>query len=361
MRASVFSLAFALAVAAVLAISGPARADDLFTVNGIHVDASAASASAAQLTATAQGRPKAWSALFRRITRQQDWGRQPNLDDAALQRIIKTAFPRNERRSTTRYVADMTYQFSPDGVQRALQGVGIAFALFQAKKILVIPFAPGYARNTAWGAALASPRFAAAVVPFALPGGDALDNSALGGLGFDSASWADVEPAASRIHASEAVLVLAAPTPGHLTVTLRRIGQGEIPTKSSIDVPLLPGGPATTYPAAADAAMRGIEEMWKNKAAVDFSQTGRLTADLRVSTLSQWSSLQTQLATVPNVSGITVQAMDIGEARVSIAYLGSVDQLKDAMAAQGLMLSKSGGEWTVVPGAPVPPPPQPQP
>jgi hypothetical protein len=357
MRRFLFSLA--LVYAAVLA--RPALADDLFTVNGIHVDASAASASAAQLTAIAQGRPKAWAVLFRRITRQQDWGRQPNLDDASLQRIIKTAFPRNERRSTTRYVADMTFQFSPEGVQRALQGVGIAFTQVQAKRILIIPFAPGYARNAAWGSALASPRFAGAVVPFALPGGDALDNSALGGLGFDSATWADVEPVAARIRASEAVLALVAPTPGHLTVTLRRIGAGELPTKFSVDVPLLPGGPATTYPAAADAAIHGIEEMWKNKAAVDFGQTGRLTADIRAGTLSQWGSMQTQLSTVPNVSSVSVQAMDIGEARITIAYLGSVDQLKDAMAAQGLMLSKSGGEWTIVPGTPVPQPQQTQP
>ena len=52
-------------------------AADVFSVGGIHVDASGPSASVAQLAAMAQGRPKAWAILYKRITKQQDWGRQP--------------------------------------------------------------------------------------------------------------------------------------------------------------------------------------------------------------------------------------------------------------------------------------------
>ena len=35
-----------------------------------------------------------------------------------LQRIIRTFTVKNEKRSTTRYVADVTYTFSPEGVGR---------------------------------------------------------------------------------------------------------------------------------------------------------------------------------------------------------------------------------------------------
>lgn len=345
----VLRLALAIAAAfAAFSLSGQmAMADDLFVVRDVHVDASAASASVAQLAAIAQGRPKAWTILFHRLARSQDWRRQPQLDDAALQRLIRGFSVRNERRSTTRYVADVTYVFSPEAVQRALQSAGVAFTQFQARRVLLLPFAPGYARNSVWAAALSNPRLANGVVPFALPSADPIDQSALGGLNFETATWSDVEPAASRIHAGEAVLVQAVPGQGHLTVTLRRLGSGQLPAKSSVEVPYVQGGAQSTYPNAAEAAVRALEEMWKARNSVDFSQTGKLAADVRIASLPQWGAMQTALAAVPNVAGVSVIAMDIGEARITISYLGTPDQLREALAQQGLILADHGGEWSL--------------
>jgi len=331
-----FFLAFVLACAAL-----PASADDVLTVGGIHVDASAQSASAAQLTAVAQGRPKAWSVLYRRLAKQQDWAKEPRLDDAALQRIIRTFTVKNEKRSTTRYVADVSYTFSPEGVSKVLSGVGVNFAQTQPKRILLVPFAPNYSHSSMWTAAFSGTRYATSAVPFALPGADSLE------LPFDSVNWIDVEPFAARIRAGEAVLVQASPNGKTMTITLKRVGQGELPFKTSFDVPMLPGGAAATYSSAADATVKAIEDMWKNHTAADFSSQGRLTADVRIASLAQWASLQTQMQAVPNVASVSVQAMDIGEARITIAYLGSPDQLKDAMAQQGLTLVRNGSEWSL--------------
>jgi hypothetical protein len=350
MRPLFFSLALAVALVSAWL---PARADNVFAVSGVHVDASASSASEAQLSALAQGRPKAWQILFRRLTRAQDWPRQPMLDDIGLQRIVRGFEVNNEKRSTTRYVADITYDFNPDAVARLLQAAAIPYTQLQAKRVLLVPMAPGFARGSPWTAALASPRFATGAVPFSLPGG-----GDLAGLAFETANWADVEAVAARIHASEAVLVLATPAPGHLTITLKRLGAGQIPVKSSVDVPLVQGGAQFTYPVAADAAVRAVDEMWKSHSAVDFSQKGRLIADMRISSLGQWGAVQNQLASVPNVSAVNVLAMDIGEVRFSLAYLGTPEQLRVALAAAGIVLVNRGGEWSVSaapPAGPAPP------
>ena len=79
------------------------------------MDATAASSGEASNAAIAQGRAKALQILFRRLTRQADWARQPPLDAAALLRLSRGTNITNERRSTTRYVADVTYMFNPDG------------------------------------------------------------------------------------------------------------------------------------------------------------------------------------------------------------------------------------------------------
>jgi hypothetical protein len=340
-------------------ISAPAvqAADATFTVSGVHVDASGYSASVAETVALAQGRPKAWQIMYRRMSRQQDWGKQPQLNDTQLQRIIRNFAITNERRSTTRYTADISYNFNPAAVAKVLRDSNIAYAQSAARRILLLPMSPLYVRASAWTNAFIAPRFVDALVPFTLPIGDALDAGVLAHLNFQTATWLDIADVAARVHATEAVLVLEQFVPGQhkLAVTLKRIGIGETPTQNTIEVPLVQTAVAT-YPEAADATMSAIAEMWKEKAAVDFSQKGTITVDVRAASLGQWASVQAALGTVSNVTAIRVVAMDIGEARVAIGYLGTVEQLREALSQAGLQLSNgdssdNSGEWILRQGS----------
>ena len=339
-----------LALAVSCLVSKPAIAENSFEIPNIHVEASGPSATEARVKAIAGGRPVAWSILFRRLTRQQDWPRQPMLDGAQLQRVIIAYLPLNERRSTTRYVADVTYTFNPEAVARLLQGAGIPYAATSAKRVLLIPMAPNYTRGSMWTMAFASPRFASSAVPFAVPVGDAQDMAALGGLSFDTASWENVAQAAARFRATEAVLIRAAVVGTKLQVTLKRVGAGEMPVKSSFEVPLLQGAPST-YPLAADAAVRALDDMWKNQKAVDFSQHGKLVVDVRIGSLAEFAALENTLTSIPNVHGVSVSAMDIGQARLTVFYIGTTDQLRDALAQAGFALTNRAGGWQLAQGA----------
>jgi hypothetical protein len=346
-----FSFLAAL-VAGVLMLAcalAPVRAQEVYTVSGIHVDATAASSAEAYNVAMAQGRPKAWTILFRRLTRQQDWTRQPQLDGGALLRLSRGYTVANERRSTTRYVADVTYIFNPDAVARTLQGAGIAFTQGAPKRILIVPLAPTYSNNGPWAQALAAPSLHDSVVPFAVA--SAADAPTLKDINFDTASWGDVSNAAARIKASEAALVQVVYVNNKVTVNIRRLGLGETPVKISVDVPLVQTV-TTTYPSAAQAAIRAIEDMWKSRAAVDFSQRGHLTVQLRAGGQEQWGAIQTALAAIENVTAVQVTAMDIGYAQLSITYQGNADQLREAMASAGLQLANRGGEWTIAMNGP---------
>src|SRR6202012_1257762 len=184
--------------------------------------------------------------------------------------------------------------------------------------------------------AFASPGMRGSVVPFSLPA--ASDAADLGALDFDNASWDDVAAAAGHVNGREAARVQVTSANGKVTVNIRRLGQGETPTKSSVDVALLQTLSAT-YPAAAQAALATIDDLWKSRAVVNVNSHGTLIADVRVSSLDQWGAIQAALAGIDNVTGVQVVAMDVGYARLSIAYQGSQDQLHDAMSGQGLNLS----------------------
>jgi hypothetical protein len=342
--------ALLLALAASCLLFQPAAAESTFEIPNVHVESSGPSATEARIQAISSGRPVAWSVLFRRLTRQQDWPRQPVLDATVLQKIIVGYLPLNERRSTTRYVADVTYTFNPEAVARILQGAGIPYTAVAAKRVLLIPMAPGYARGSMWTMAFANPRFAISPVPFALPVGDAPDMAALGGLNFDTANWEHVAGVAARFHATEAVLVRAVQVGNKLQIALKRVGAGEVPIKAMVEVPILQGAPST-YPAAADAAVRSLDDMWKNQKAVDYSQRGKLVVDVRTSSLAEFSQIENALTGIPNVHGVSVSALDIGQARLTIFYIGSTEQLKDALAQAGLTLSNHGGTWQLAQGA----------
>jgi hypothetical protein len=333
-----------LLVLALAAWAAPVfAADPPFTVSDVHVDASGASSTEASNTALEQGRPKAWQILYRRLTRQQDWPRQPDLDSAALLRISRGYAIANERRSTTRYVADVTYTFSPQAVARLLQSAGIAYTQGTARRILVVPMSPNFQMGP-WASALNAPALKDSVVPFTV----ASDADGLKDLNFDTASWNDVAAAARRINASEAALVQSNYVNGKLTVSIRRLGASEIPTKTEVDVPLQQSL-SMTYPSAAVAAIGAIEDMWKIRAAIDYSKGGKLTANVRMASLQQWSAIQSILGSADNITGVTVNAMDIGYAQISISYTGSSQQLREMLGDAGLTLAPVRGQaaWTL--------------
>ena len=131
-----------------------------------------------------------------------------------------------------------------------------------------------------------------------------------------------------------------------MTVNIRRLGASEQPVKTSVEVPMLQTV-GTTYPAAAQAAVRTIEDMWKTRSAIDFSQRGKLTADVRIANLAQWGEIQTALGQLGNVTGVTVTAMSMNYARINLGYQGGLDQLREAMGGAGLSLTNRGGQWTL--------------
>jgi hypothetical protein len=334
---------FALALLFAPAVVRPALAQEnsLFTVSGVHVDASGASSTEALNSAIAQGRAKAFQILYRRMTRQADWPRQPALDGAALLRLSRGYSIANERRSTTRYVADVTFLFNPEAVARLLRASQIAFSQTQARRILVIPMSPGVGHGP-WASALASPALRDSLVPFTVLAPE--DDAGLAGLNFDAAGWSDVAAVAAKNHVTEVGLVQAVYAGGKMTVNIRRLGASEQQAKAQVEVPMT-GTVGTSYPVAAQAAVRAMEDLWKARTAIDFSQRGKLTVEVRIADLGQWGEIQTQLAGISNVTGATVTAMTTGYARMNLTYQGSLEQLREALGGAGLSLSNRSGQW----------------
>lgn len=347
------TLCLLLGLACLVPYSTASAAGDPYAVSGIAVDATASSASQAQNIAIVSGRARAWTALSHRLTKAADWPRLPALDDTAITRLIRTYQFANERRSTTRYTADITYVFNPDAVRHLFRTANIAYADMQAKPILVVPMSPGYSAHAAWTSIWANPKYATGATPLVLPAGDSLDGASLSVLNFNSATWQDVEPVASRTHATEAFLVQVSQGKGTLDIKLKRLGPGNSPPMPDVVVPITPGttGPKL-YASAADAAASAIIDEWKARSAIDFGKRSKLVVEVHIEDLASWSALLQKLGTIPNITDVGIVAMNTGEARVALTYVGSQDQLHDLLAQATLDLSNQNGVWWLGPLAP---------
>jgi hypothetical protein len=73
---------------------------------------------------------------------------------------------------------------------------------------------------------------------------------------------------------------------------------------------------------------------------------------VHVGDLAAWSALLQKLGTIANITDVAVVAMNLGEARVAITYVGSQDQLHDLLAQATLDLSNQDGTWWLGPLAP---------
>ena len=324
----------------------PARADDLYTVSGMHVDAVGASSTEATNTAILQGRPKAFQILYRRLTRQQDWGREPPLDGAGLVRLSRGYSVANERRSTTRYVADVTYMFSPDSVARLLRSLNIAYSATAAKRILVVAMSPGVTHGP-WAQALSAP--GPCTIPWCLS--EVADGGGRQVAGRSQFRHRQLERCRGRRRAHQGERSGAGA--GGLC---QRQGDGEYP-------PPGPGRDAGQDQRRCSIAADGEHHLSRRRPGCDSRYRGYVEVAYRgrfqparpahrrcacSTSLAQLGAIQTALGAVDTITSVQVVAMDIGYARLSLAYIGTPDQLRESLGAAGIGLTNRGVQWTIV-------------
>jgi hypothetical protein len=340
-RLSLIVLVTGLAFGAGAVNAAPAPAPDMFTVTGVKVDATAESATAARDMAMAQGRPLAWTKIYRRLTASTNWSKQPKLDDNAMLRMVRSFEVSNERRSSTRYLAEVTYHFNAAAVRGVLRQSGIAYTETRARPALVIPVVAGAAGvdpMSAWAMAWKDPILQQGLVPFALPAGDAQDMEILSRPDLAQADWASLTPLARRYNATEVIVAVA-------SEDAKTVQMVEISPTARTSASFAYAN--STFAADAEAVAEKVYETWKTRSAVSFATRAQLTADVQFDSLDDWAKIRKQLGAVKAVADIDVTGLALHEAEIQLVYFGRPEQLRDALAQQNLSLGSAGGQFTL--------------
>jgi hypothetical protein len=193
-------------------------------------------------------------------------------------------------------------------------------------------------------------------VPFVLPLADIADFAA---LTIDQVLARETQALgrfAARYQAGGVLIATAArtiETADAFLVTLTEVrNSGAV---FEVAVPLAGMGAPTVddaLTAAAAVSAEQVEEGWKRRNMLQAGVGGEVVAMADVVQLADWLDIKARLEQVPLVSRVEMQAMTRRRVQMSIAHVGTLEQLRSAMELQALDLRDAGGLWMVAPARP---------
>jgi len=309
------------------------------------VDATAESAAAAREKAIAQGQRDAFERLMDRLVAEGSRAAAPHPSDPALTQLVDDFVVAEERSSSVRYIAKLSFHFRPDAVRKVLLESAVPFAETRSKPVVVLPVWSGSAPPTLWDDpnpwrdAFAEQEHGEGLVPFILPLGDVDD---LGAIGAEQALAGDqhaLSAIAQRYGAEEVLLAEAAPEGDHIVVKLRRWRGG---TQVSTDQVR-----ADTLATAVSAVTGPIERAWKAQNLVGGGEQ-TITVAVPLTGLKDWVEIRRKLLAVPSVRRMALVYLTRGQAAVTLTYAGDERQLELALAQLDLALApQADGAWVL--------------
>jgi len=327
-----------------IAAPRPAEAADLYTVKGVHVDVTAASATEARSIAQANAQRDALGMLMRRLTSAADWSRLPQASDTAVQNAVRGFQVAGEKSSSTRYIADLNVSFNPSAVRSMLRGAGILYGETQAKQALLVPIYVKDGKATLWDPnpwhdVLARTDLDNAITPFLLPVGDVEEFSILTANEAIVGDQSAISTLGQRYGADDGVVAIATSNADGSRVSIKATRYG--PDASA---PI-----SRTYQSMDDAAtglVAALGEQWKRETIVAPGTEAHLTATVSFLGLDQWQTIRQGLGSTPLVNGLQVDGITSNSAEVQISYRGATDKLALALAQANVELTQDpDGGW----------------
>jgi len=362
--APMFTLAFAALLAVLLAApSVRAQVPDVFSVGGVPVDVTAQSAAAARERGLAEAEVEAYRRLMARLVLDADRPRVPRLQRAEVSRLVRDFSVVDEKTSSVRYLAKLTYRFRPDAVRALLQDNGVAFAETPSKPVLVLPILRRSGTDFLWEP---NPWLQAwrdlppseGLVPLVLPLGDLTDIAAVSKEQALRGDMSALGATASRYGAADALVAVAEVADDALTgrsrlaVTMTRYGSTPDPQPYQNTFVLAPGDKLESVMARAVTALADeTQDRWKRNNRLTAGVASVTAVTVPLSGLPDWLDVRKRLRGVAIIQQVEVVLLSRAEARLNLHYLGDLDQLVLALEQADLNLSSSEGERFLRPAA----------
>ena len=360
---------------ALLLACGTARAESVFTVAHVPVDAESASAAEARELAIAAGQRAALETLLRRLTVAGTALPAPP-DEIVATMVAGFAIDR-ELVSTTRYRASLTVDFDPAEVRRLLRESGVAYAETVSKPVLVVAVQRDAGGTLLWEDGNRWRRVweerppHGGLVPVLLPLGDVIDLGTVDAARA-LASDADALTALAALYGTSEVAVAVAglsgsaavdkpaapaapdtenddgdaPAAGRsLTLSVRRIAADGSRAVQTTLIGREGESERALLNRGTDRVVTLLEDDWKAANLIRYDDQRVLRARVPIASLGEWVSIQRRLAALGVVASVEIDSLSLREGRLTVRYHGTEDQLRLALGQDDLDLAPEEDGW----------------
>ena len=320
--------------------------DEIFVVRNIYVDATGDTTALARGQAFADGRAVAFSQLVSRLAVDSSQLDEDTLSDEDITSLLQAFEVNDERTTTGRYIANLTFAFDPAAVRSLLQGRLVDFTETVSKPVLVIPVFRSAQGTRLWDSP--NPWMEAwldffdteRLVPVVVPFGDLAD---VADISIPEALTGDpdsLRKIADRYEAGDAIVALAEPFDGGLSVTLNRYSESGAPSVETLLVPSA-DSLSSLLTSGVQQSTETIEAEWRERTRVRPTDNNVLAVLVPVAVAADWFQTQARLARVPTITATKIISLSATEAVLEFEFIGSETQLQTALAQQNLTLEQS--------------------
>ncbi len=314
-----------------------ASAADPFTVTDIPVDATGDNAIEAQTTAISEGQVYASEILVARVTIPSERASKgvPPLTPEIVAPMIRALSVANEKRSTNRYLGDITVAFNPSQVQQFLRSSGLTMVTTQSRDRMVLPVYNGQIwSNNNWTRAWASNAFSNSLTPIR-PFDYASGNSAIIDSGAASeANLAALRQVGARFGVEQILVAEASGGSGNVSVKLTDIAldTGQKRNLGRISSP--------DFTSAAWESAERVENDWK-EASVSLAQNAEtMSVSVLYRSHQDWMQLQDVINNSSQIQDARLDALSKDGALMNITYGGDLEKLANELAFKGVEMKR---------------------
>ena len=369
----VFLNRLAVVLACVLALGGlalpaPVRAQgmDVFEVRDVAVDVTAETAAQAREQAYAEGEAGAFRTLLERLTLRIEHEGLPKLKADEIASYIKDFSVADEKTSSVRYLALLSFRFKHEEVRALLNDFGFSFAETVSKPVLVLPVFQHlgalllWDEPNPWRDAWAARPKRDGLVPTLLPLGDLADIAAIGAEQAMDGDLQRLAAIAGRYGASDTLVVFgvlrvdAAKARQVLDVYFTRYGRQLKEQTEVVSFPQEKDEPIPRLLArAAEELISLVEDNWKRDNLLQFERAGEIPVVLPISGLKDWLRVRKQLGGVAVIRRAEMVLLSRERVRLILHFIGETSQLALALEQADLALVQEGGKWFLGPIKPI--------
>lgn len=335
-----------------LLFANSAWAGNVFQVDRIKVDVSAASTTLARATALQRGQAEALTKAMQRLVKQEEWERLPDIRTLDIENFVEVLRISDEKTGPTRYLATLSVEFKRGPLRDLLRSYGVAVTEVQNKPALLLPVLEDLQGLQAWGEHWWQQGWQNFDInnnpaPLMLPMGDIEDSMIANAEDILIGDPIKLQTLNDRYGTQTVIVAHAlADVDGQLGVTAYIFGA----ESSDVIVRTYRTGQLHEDMGrmAVDEISAALAERWKKVAAVASDERQMLRVRAAYPGLKDWTRLLSRLNEAKLVRDVTIVELAKNYAYVDIAYIGSVSQLGGNLGQRGLVLAEQEtGGWTV--------------